>query len=134
MLYFSVLQIAKLAFRRWEKSAVLIRSGILLFLSILASTNFVAATSDQPVGVMLASGGSRLLRAGTETALASRPGELLFPGDQLSTTTTPASFLFCPGKTKESLLPGGEIQLRDKRLRLLQGKTTEQPVGACTCQ
>jgi tetratricopeptide (TPR) repeat protein len=107
------------------------RGRILLFLSVLASSCLVAAPMDQPVGLVLSSGGSQVIRAGTETPIASRSGDLLFVGDQLSTKDTPASFLFCPGKAIESLLPGGDLQLQNKRLRLLRGKTSEQRVLGC---
>lgn len=91
----------------------------------------MAAPLEQPVGLMLSSGGSRVLRAGTETPLAARPGDLLFVGDEVSTKDAPASFLFCPGKAIESLLPDGDLQLQNKRLRLLRGKTSEQPARGC---
>jgi len=110
---------------------VSLRRSIFLSFALLAQCGLMAAALEQPVGLILSAGGSRLLRAGTETTLASRPGDLLFSGDKLSTTDAPASFLFCPGKIRESLLPRGEIQLQNKRLRLLQGKTSEQPVGGC---
>ena len=97
----------------------------------MASSGLVAAPLEQPVGLVLSSGGSRVVRSGTETPLASRSGDLLFVGDQLSTKDTPASFLFCPGKAIESLLPGGDLQLQSKRLRLLRGKTSEQPARRC---
>jgi tetratricopeptide (TPR) repeat protein len=106
-------------------------SVVLLSLSAFVSRGLMGAPLDQPVGVMLSSGGSRILRAGTETPLASEAGDLLFVGDELRTKDAPASFLFCPGKAIERLLPGGSVQLQSKRFRLVQGKTSEQPVRGC---
>jgi tetratricopeptide (TPR) repeat protein len=107
------------------------RIGILLSLSIFACISFAAAPADQPVGVMLSPGGSQVLRAGTETPLSSRSGDLLFVGDELRTKSAPASFLYCPGMAIESLLPEGGLQLQNKRLRVLRGKTSEQPARGC---
>ena len=103
-----------------------------IFISLAALVSALnAADLEQPVGVMLSAGGSKVLRAGTETPLASRPGDLLFVGDELRASDAAASFLFCPGKAVESLLPGSDVQLQSKRLRLVQGKTSEQPARSC---
>jgi hypothetical protein len=53
-----------------------------VFFSALAAS-LTAADLEQPVGIMLSAGGSRVLRAGTETQLASKAGDLLFAGDEL---------------------------------------------------
>ena len=55
-----------------------------------------AAVPEEPVGLVLNPGGGQLLRAGTETPLAARSGDLLFSGDGLRTSANAASFLFCP--------------------------------------
>ena len=101
-----------------------------VFFSALAAS-LTAADLEQPVGIMLSAGGSRVLRAGTETQLASKAGDLLFAGDELWAKDAPAAFLFCPGKAIETVPPGGDVQLLSKRLRLVQGKTSEQPARAC---
>lgn len=103
---------------------------IFVFLTALAS-RLMPATLEQPVGVMLSSEGSNVLRAGTETPLASMAGDLLFAGDELRARDVAASFLFCPGKAIEKLLPGGAVQLQNQRLRVVQGKTSEQPARSC---
>lgn len=108
-----------------------VRCSNLFSLSLFISCGLGAAPFEQPVGLILSAGGSRVLRAGTETPLTSRAGDLLFVGDEVRTEAAPASFLFCPGKTLERLLPDGYLQLQSKRLRLLRGKTSEQPVMGC---
>lgn len=66
-----------------------------IFISLAALVSALnAADLEQPVGVMLSAGGSKVLRAGTETPLASRPGDLLFVGDELRASDAAASFLF----------------------------------------
>jgi hypothetical protein len=72
-----------------------------------------------------------VLRAGTETALAFRPGDLLFVGDDVLTKDAPASFLFYAGTPLRVCHREATSQLQNKRLRLLRGKTSEQP--ACGC-
>jgi len=89
-------------------------------------------TKEEPVGLVLSATGSKLLRADTETPLAARPGDLLFAGDGLRTETGPASFLFCPGKSLDTLTASGEVRLDAKATKVRVGKITEQPARACT--
>ena len=92
----------------------------------------VLARADQPVGLVLNPGGSKLLRANTETPLAARPGDLLFAGDGLRTETAAASFLFCPAKSLETLSPSGEIHFDPKAPKVKSGQISEKPAGACS--
>src|SRR5580700_2876208 len=91
-----------------------------------------ADTKEEPVGLVLTATGSKLLRADTETPLTARPGDLLFTGDGLRTETGPASFLFCPAKSLDTLLPSGEVRLDAKSPKVKSGKISEQPARACT--
>jgi len=86
-----------------------------------------AATPETPVGLIVSAGGSKLVRAKTETALAARPGDLLFTGDGLTTSAASASFLFCPKKVIETLGPAGEVQFEMKQPRIKKGQASEQP-------
>ncbi len=87
---------------------------------------------EEPVGLVLSAGGSKLLRANTETPLSARAGDLLFSGDGLRTETMAASFLFCPAKAIETLSPSGEVRLEAKQPKVRAGKISEQPARACT--
>jgi tetratricopeptide (TPR) repeat protein len=91
-----------------------------------------ADTKEEPVGLVLSAGGSKLLRADTETPLGARPGDLLFAGDALRTESSAASFLFCPAKVIETLSPAGEVHLEPKQPKVKNGKISEQPARACT--
>src|SRR5271166_3495199 len=99
---------------------------------LLAAGPVVADTKEEPVGLILNASGSKLLRADTETPLAARPGDLLFSGDGLRTESGPASFLFCPAKSLDTLTPSGEVRLDAKAPKVRSGKITEQPARACT--
>jgi tetratricopeptide (TPR) repeat protein len=101
--------------------------GIILPLSLAG-----ADTKEEPVGLVLSATGSKLLRADTETPLAARPGDLLFTGDGIRTETGPASFLFCPAKSLETLTPSGEVRLEAKAPKVKSGKISEQPARSCT--
>ena len=90
------------------------------------------ADVEQPVGVLLSPGGSKLLKANVETPLAAKAGDLLFTGDGLRTETTPASFLFCPGKTLNTLGPAGEVRFDAKTPKVKTGKISEQPARSCS--
>src|ERR1700691_5629479 len=106
------------------------RGSVAIFL--LGAVAGFADTKEEPVGLVLSATGSKLLRADTETPLAARPGDLLFSGDGLRTETGPASFLFCPARSLETLLPSGEVRLDAKSPKVKAGKISEQPVRACT--
>ena len=69
-----------------------------------------AETGLNPVGLVTAAGGGKLVRAGTETALAARAGDLLFAGDTLRTEGSASSFLFCPDKAIDTLSAPGEVR------------------------
>jgi len=101
-------------------------------LVLLCAISCFADTKEEPVGLVLTATGSKLLRADTETPLTARPGDLLFTGDGLRTETGPASFLFCPAKSLDTLLPSGEVRLDAKSPKVKSGKISEQPARACT--
>ena len=87
---------------------------------------------EQPVGLVLSAAGAKLLRANTETPLAARIGDILFVGDSLRTETSPASFLFCPAKSSESLAPNAEVIFDAAKLKIKSGKIAEtKPVASC---
>src|SRR5262249_23757142 len=83
--------------------------------------------ADQPVGLVISAGGSKLLRADAETPLAARPGDLLFSGDGLRTESSAASFLFCPAKAIDTLSPSGEVPLYAKQPKGQTGKISGSP-------
>ena len=95
------------------------------------SSGLRAATPEAPIGLVLSAGGSRLVRANTETTLAARPGDLLFIGDGLRTSNNSVSFLFCPKKVIETLGPAGEVQFETKQSRVKRGQSSEQPARDC---
>jgi tetratricopeptide (TPR) repeat protein len=105
-------------------------AAILILLLPLALV--AAETKEEPVGLILSATGSQLLRADTETPIAARAGDLLFAGDGLKTDAGPASFLFCPGKSLDTLTPAGEVRLDAKAPKVKTGKISEQPARACT--
>jgi tetratricopeptide (TPR) repeat protein len=87
--------------------------------------------AEQPVGLVLSPGGSRLVRANTQTPLAARPGDLLFTGDDLRTRSSAATFLFCPAQSVDTLSPSGEVRFDLKQPKIKSGKMSEQPAHAC---
>jgi tetratricopeptide (TPR) repeat protein len=82
--------------------------------------------------LVLLAGGGKLLRAGTETAVAAKSGDILFAGDAVRAEGAPSSFLYCPGKTSQALDAGGEVELDAKQLKVKAGKLADQKsVGTC---
>src|SRR5271168_590748 len=88
-------------------------------------------TKEEPVGLVLSAPGGKLLRADTETPLAARAGDLLFAGDGLTTDAGPASFLFCPANSLDTLSPSGEVRFDPKQPKVKSGKISEQPARSC---
>jgi tetratricopeptide (TPR) repeat protein len=92
----------------------------------------IAERRETPVGLVLTAGGSKLRRADNETPLAARAGDLLFSGDTLKTETGPASFIFCPTKTIETMTPASEVRMEAAKPKVKTGKLSEQPARTCT--
>ena len=91
-----------------------------------------ADTREEPVGLVLIPGAGKVLRAGSETPLAARAGDILFSGDALRSGGGSSSFLYCPEKKSETLDPSGEVLLETKALRIKSGKVSGvKPVNAC---
>ena len=98
----------------------------------LGSALYADTPREEAVGLVLAPGGSKVLRTGTETPLAARAGDILFSGDALRSEGAPASFLYCPLKTSQTLDQGGEVILESKQLKVKTGKLSgSKPVNAC---
>jgi tetratricopeptide (TPR) repeat protein len=99
---------------------------------LLSAPGLADVAKEEPVGLVLSATGSKLLRADTETPLDARAGDLLFSGDGIRTETGPASFLFCPAKTLDTLTPSGEVRFDTKAPKVKSGKISEVPARACT--
>lgn len=102
--------------------------ALLYFLPVLA----LAAVPEDPVGLVLNPGGGQLLRADTETPLGARAGDLLFSGDGLRTSTSAASFLFCPARSLQTLSAAGEVRFDSSKPKVRTGSISEAPARACT--
>src|ERR1700680_1528921 len=98
---------------------------------LLTATPLWADQRQEPVGLVLSAGGSKLLRANTETPLSARAGDLLFAGDGLKTETGATSFLFCPAKAIDTLPPAGEVRLEAKAPTGKTAKVSETPARGC---
>lgn len=115
-----------------HRSTWILKLSVISIAAVLISAPvFAAATKETPVGLVLSPGGSKLLRVNTETPLDARSGDLLFIGDGLRTGSAPASFLFCPDKTLDTLSPSGEMRLEAKQPKEKTGKITKAPAQAC---
>ncbi len=99
----------------------------------LAALSLSADTpKEEPVGLILAAGGSKVLRAKTATPLAARSGDILFSGDSLKSEGATASFLYCPTKTSNTLEAGSDVLLDTKALKVRSGKTgVAKPINTC---
>ena len=95
-------------------------------------TPAIADQAEQPVGLVLSPGGSKLQRLNSETPLGARAGDLLFAGDTVRTEAAAASFLFCPARELQTLGPSGEVRFDTKEPKVKTGKLSQQPAGSCS--
>ncbi|HVW07555.1 MAG TPA: tetratricopeptide repeat protein [Bryobacteraceae bacterium] len=87
---------------------------------------------EEPVGLLLTSTGGKVLRANTETPLASRAGDVIFSGDELKAETGASSFLYCPAKQSESVDQGSDLLFDAKQIKVKAGKIAfPKPVNSC---
>jgi len=104
----------------------------LILVGLVAAAAFAADMKEEPVGLVLTAPGGKVLRANTETPLAARSGDILFSGDSLRAVGSPANFLYCPGKSSQTLDAGGEVLLDSKQLKVKAGKLDPpKPVNSC---
>jgi len=109
-----------------------ILAGFLVVAAFGTGTARAADSKEEPVGLILSAPGAKVTRASTETPLAARSGDILFSGDALKAIGSPASFLYCPGKSSQTLDDGGEVLLDAKQLKVKTGKLDPpKPVNAC---
>lgn len=97
-----------------------------------AAGNLAADTPETPVGILLSAGDAKLMRANTTTPADAQTTDLLFAGDSIRTGSVPATYLFCAGKTRQTLGPKGEAHFESAQVRIKTGKiTAQQPAGSC---
>ena len=90
------------------------------------------APKEQPVGLVLSPGGSKVLRAKTATPLATRAGDILFSGDSLQSAGASVAFVYCPSKTSQMLDPSSEVLLDTQQVKVRSGKIgATKPANTC---
>jgi len=105
---------------------------IVLALTAMALVLNAQPKKEEPVGLILIPGGGKVVRAGTETMLAAKSGDVLFSGDSLRGDGAASSFLFCPTKSSYSLGAAIEVQFDAKQVKVKAGKLADpKPVGSC---
>src|SRR2546427_134261 len=106
---------------------------IISLMCLLASALLAQAPKkEEPVGLVLMPGGAKLLRTGVETPLAAKPGDVLFSGDAMKTEASPATFLYCPAKSSQSLAPAGDVLFGPAQMKVRAGKLVDsKPIASC---
>src|SRR5947207_10454821 len=91
-----------------------------------------APKKEEPVGLVLLPAGAKLIRAGVETPLGAKPGDVLFSGDAMKTESAAASFLYCPSKTSQALAPTSDVLFGPAQLKIRAGKLVDPtPMASC---
>ena len=104
-----------------------------VLLALLSSVLLAQAPKkEEAVGLVLLPAGAKLVRAGVETPLAAKPGDILFSGDAMKTEAAPATFLYCPTKSSQALGPGGDVLFGPTQLKVRSGKVVDpKPLASC---
>lgn len=86
-----------------------------------------AVGQDLPLGLVIDGDGS-LTRAGNESTIALRRGDLAYQGDQIQAGTSPVTIWFCPQLQSYVLEPGTRVQLARSSIQTKAGRS--RPAGA----
>ena len=114
-----------------QRAFRLVLSSSLLILPFGQLTIFADAP-ETPVGILLSTGDAKILRANSTTPVDAKPSDLVFSGDSIRTGSAPASYLFCAGKSRQTLAPKGEALFEADQVRVRKGKlASQQPAGSC---
>jgi hypothetical protein len=109
---------------------LILRGGLLLF--PVGPLALLADTPETPVGILLSAGDGKVWRANATNPVDAKPSDLLFSGDSIRTGSAPASYLFCAGKSRQTLGPKGEALFEAAQVRVKKGKlTAQQSAGSC---
>ncbi len=91
-----------------------------------------ADAPETPVGILLSAPDAKVVRANSTTPVDAKSSDLLFSGDSIRTGSAPASYLFCAGKSRQTLAPKGEALFEAAQVRVRKGKlAAQQPAGSC---
>jgi tetratricopeptide (TPR) repeat protein len=127
-----VCECAQAHLSRDSNGAVLWAGRAALICLLTSSLLLAQAKKEEPVGLILLPGGAKLVRAGVETPLAAKSGDVLFAGDAMKTEAAPASFLYCPSKSSQALAPAGDVLFGPAQLKVRTGKLTDtKPIASC---
>ena len=87
---------------------------------------------EPPQALILAAGGARVVRMGSELPLSAKPGEILFAGDSLRADGGAVTFLSCTGKSQQTLSADADIVFELRGPKLRAGKITDtKPAAGC---
>lgn len=100
--------------------------GSLLFISFLT-----AQASPSPVGMILQTEGEVFVQKGSVRNPA-KMADLLYPGDQVVTTTGQATFLFCPSSERMTVKNAARIELTAQTATSRAGAAPAKAAARCT--
>ena len=103
-----------------------------LFLLPCGQLAIFADAPETPVGILLSAGDAKVVRANSTNPVDAKASDLVFSGDSIRTGSSPASYLFCAGKSRQTLAPKGEALFEADKVRVRKGKlSAQQPAGSC---
>jgi tetratricopeptide (TPR) repeat protein len=101
------------------------------FLATVAGAQETTADRPSAAGFVVAVDGTsgerpEITRAGQQLPLGIRPGEILFPGDEIRSRDGRVTFQICSDRSKQTLLPGAHLAVQANGFRLLDGTLSEK--------
>ncbi|HYM09330.1 MAG TPA: hypothetical protein VEU62_01285, partial [Bryobacterales bacterium] len=111
--------------KRFRARAVL--AGVLC----AGSAATASAQSGEPVGLLLAAGpDSKIVRQEASAPAPAAVGEMLFAGDRLLAGDGSMSYLYCPGRSSQTLAPHSEALFASGQVQVEKGKIASQKAVA----
>lgn len=101
----------------------LFRTGVVFALLTPAGlTQLVPPPRQQPVGLILAARGARVVKAERELPISAKPGDVLFSGDLLRAAGGFARVLHCPSRVASELDPDAVLVAEPRQWNLRAGR------------
>ncbi len=99
----------------------------------LAAYPVMGQTTAEPVGLLLAAGPqARILRRNSKAPVPAQAGEILFAGDRLRAGNGPVSYLYCPGRSSQTLDAQSEAVFQAAEVKVQKGKiVSQQEMAMC---
>ena len=100
-------------------------------ITIVLAAVFVLQAGSSPIGMILQTQGDVVVQRGNSKAPA-KLADLLYPGDQVVSTTGQATFVFCPTSERASITGGARVELSGNAMVTRAGAAPSKAPTRCS--